>query len=89
VSRGTDLPSRDDDGGICPGYEFIGIPYDGWGCESPFVADVLDIGPVWFSFFLRSFSENLAVGRIWMWRESEYRGEYVRRKIKESIRFRM
>jgi hypothetical protein len=43
VSRGTDLPSRDDDGGICPGYEFIGIPYNGWGCESPFVADVLDI----------------------------------------------
>jgi hypothetical protein len=27
----------------CSGYEFIGIPYNGWGCESPFVADVLDI----------------------------------------------
>jgi hypothetical protein len=24
VSRGVDQPSRDDDGGICPGYEFIG-----------------------------------------------------------------
>jgi hypothetical protein len=23
-------------------------------------------GPVWFSFFLTSFSENLAVGRIWL-----------------------
>jgi hypothetical protein len=30
------------------------------------------IGPVWFSFFLTSFSENLAVGRIWLCRESEY-----------------
>jgi hypothetical protein len=30
------------------------------------LADVTigDIGPVWFSFFLTSFSENLAVGRI-------------------------
>jgi hypothetical protein len=25
-----------------------------------------DIGAVWFSFFLASFSENLAVGRIWL-----------------------
>jgi hypothetical protein len=33
----------DDNGGICPEYEFIGIPYIGWGCESPFVVDVLDI----------------------------------------------
>jgi hypothetical protein len=31
-----------------------------------------DYGPVWFSFFLTSFSENLAVGRIWLCRESEY-----------------
>jgi hypothetical protein len=31
-----------DGGGICPVYEFIGIPYNGWGCKSPFVADVLD-----------------------------------------------
>jgi hypothetical protein len=30
-------------GGIFPGYEFIGIPYNGWCCESPFDADVLDI----------------------------------------------
>jgi hypothetical protein len=29
-------------------------------------------GSVWFSFFLTSFSENLAVGRIWLCRESEY-----------------
>jgi hypothetical protein len=29
-------------------------------------------GPVWFSFFLTSFSENLVVGRIWLCRESEY-----------------
>jgi hypothetical protein len=28
--------------------------------------------PVWFSFFLTSFSENLAVGRIWLCREPEY-----------------
>jgi hypothetical protein len=43
VFRGADLPSRDDGGCICPGYEFISIPYNGWGCESPFVADVLDV----------------------------------------------
>jgi hypothetical protein len=24
-------------------YEFIDIPYNGWGCKSPFVVDVLDI----------------------------------------------
>jgi hypothetical protein len=46
VSRGVDLLSRDDSGGICPGYEFIGIPYNGWGCESPFVADVLVSGTI-------------------------------------------
>jgi hypothetical protein len=33
VSRGADLPSMDDVGGICHGYEFIGIPYNGRGCE--------------------------------------------------------
>jgi hypothetical protein len=43
VSRGVDLPSRDGGGGIFPGSEFIGIPYNGWGYESPFVANVLDI----------------------------------------------
>jgi hypothetical protein len=43
MSRGADLPSSDGGGGICPGYEFIGIPYNGWGCESPFVTNVLDI----------------------------------------------
>ena len=41
--RGIDLPSRDGGGGTCPGYEFIDIPYNGWGCKSPFVVDVLDI----------------------------------------------
>jgi hypothetical protein len=30
-----------------------------------------DAGPVWFSFFLTSFSENPAVGRIWLWGESK------------------
>jgi hypothetical protein len=43
VSGGVDLPSRDDNGGIFPRYKFIGIPYNGRGCESPFVVDVLDI----------------------------------------------
>jgi hypothetical protein len=43
ISRVADLLSRDGGGGICLGYEFIGTPYNGWGCESPFVADVLDI----------------------------------------------
>jgi hypothetical protein len=37
----------------------------------------IHIGHVWFSFFLTSFSENLFVGRIWMWRESEYHYDYV------------
>jgi hypothetical protein len=43
VFRGANLLRRDGDGGTCLGYEFIGIPYNGWGCKSPFVADVLDI----------------------------------------------
>jgi hypothetical protein len=43
VFRGVDLPISDGGGGTCPGYEFIGIPYNGWGYKSPFVADVLDI----------------------------------------------
>jgi hypothetical protein len=43
VSRGIDLPSKKVGGDICSGYEFIGIPYNGWGYESPFVSDVLDI----------------------------------------------
>jgi hypothetical protein len=43
VFRGADLPSRDGGGGTCPGYEFIGIPYNGWAYKSPFVVDVLDI----------------------------------------------
>jgi hypothetical protein len=46
-------------------------------------------GSVWFSFFLTSFSENLAVGRIWLWRESEYNYDYVWRKIKLFIRLRI
>jgi hypothetical protein len=46
-------------------------------------------GPVWFSFFLTSFSENLAVGRIWLWGESEYHYEYVWRKIKLFIGLRI
>jgi hypothetical protein len=48
-----------------------------------------DYRPVWFIFFGGAFFENLVVGRIWLWRESEYRGDYMRRKIKESIVFRM
>jgi hypothetical protein len=45
--------------------------------------------PVWFSFFLTSFSENLAVGRIWLWGESEYHYDYVWRKIKLFIGLRI
>jgi hypothetical protein len=45
--------------------------------------------PVWFSFFLTNFSENLAVGRIWLWEESEYHYDYVWRKIKLFIRLRI
>jgi hypothetical protein len=42
TSSVIDLSRRDDNGGICFGYEFIGIPYSGWGYKSPFVADVID-----------------------------------------------
>jgi hypothetical protein len=42
VSTGANLLSKDDGGSICPGYELIGIPYNGGGYKSPFVADVLD-----------------------------------------------
>jgi hypothetical protein len=27
------------------------------------------IGPIWFGFFLMSFSEKLAVGKSWLWGE--------------------
>jgi hypothetical protein len=43
----------------------------------------VDEGPVWFSFFLTSFSENLAVG------ESKYHYDYVWRKIKLFIGLRI
>jgi hypothetical protein len=39
--------------------------------------------------FLTSFSENLAVGRIWLWGESEYHYDYVWRKIKLFIGLRI
>jgi hypothetical protein len=40
--------------------------------------------------FSNEFFENLAVGRIWLWRESKYPTYYyVRRKIKESIGFKI
>jgi hypothetical protein len=42
-------------------------------------------GPVWFGFFLTSFSENLAVGRIWLWEKSKYHYDYMWRKIKLFI----
>jgi hypothetical protein len=46
-------------------------------------------GTVWFSFFLTSFSENLVVGRIWLWEESKYHYNYVWRKIKLFIGLRI
>jgi hypothetical protein len=52
-------------------------------------SEVANKGPVWFSFFLTSFSENLAVGRIWLWGESEYHYDYVWRKIKLFIGLRI
>jgi hypothetical protein len=42
-----------------------------------YIVPTNDYGHVWFSFFLTSFSENLAVGRIWLWGESEYHYNYV------------
>jgi hypothetical protein len=39
--------------------------------------------------FLTSFSENLAVERIWLWGESEYHYDYVWRKIKLFIGLRI
>jgi hypothetical protein len=49
-----------------------------------FYKNTNDMGRVWSSFFLTSFSENLAVERIWLWEESEYYVHYVRRKMKWS-----
>jgi hypothetical protein len=43
MPMGADVPSSDGDGGIFTRYELIDIPYNGWGCESLFVADLLDI----------------------------------------------
>jgi hypothetical protein len=42
-------------------------------------------GSVWFILFMRSSSENLVVGIIWLRRESECRRDYMRKKIKVSI----
>jgi hypothetical protein len=55
----------------------------------PTVRDLWDLGPVWFSFFLTSFSENIAVERIWLWRKSEYHYDYVWRNIKLFIGLRI
>jgi hypothetical protein len=44
---------------------------------------------VWFSFFLTSFFENLAVRRIWLRGESEYHYDYMWRKIKLFIGLRI
>jgi hypothetical protein len=41
-----------------------------------------------FNFFLISFSKNLAVRRI-LWREYDYRWDYILKKIKVSIGFRI
>jgi hypothetical protein len=41
------------------------------------------------AFFLTSFSENLAVERIWLWGESRYHYDYVWRKIKLFIGLRI
>jgi hypothetical protein len=43
ISIVANLSSRDGGDGIYPRYEFIGIPYNDWGYESPFIVDVLDI----------------------------------------------
>jgi hypothetical protein len=32
-----------------------------------FITGRIDYGPVWFGFFLNSFSEKLAVGKSWLW----------------------
>jgi hypothetical protein len=42
-----------------------------------------------YIFVSKELSENLFVERIWLWRESGYRGDYMRSKIKETIEFRM
>jgi hypothetical protein len=57
--------------------------------DSPIGIATASYGPVWFSFFLTSFSENLAVGRIWLRGESEYHYDYVWRKIKLFIGLRI
>jgi hypothetical protein len=59
------------------------LPYRDFTCGH------ISKGPVWFSFFLTSFSENLAMRRIWLWGESEYHYDYVWRKIKLFIELRI
>jgi hypothetical protein len=49
---------------------YLGIKFLFLGSHS--VSSGLNKGPVWFSFLLTSFSENLTVGRIWLCRESKY-----------------
>jgi hypothetical protein len=67
--------SEKEDSGCC----FSGQRGLSRSCQSTYRACKLC---VWFSFFLTSFSENLTVERIWLWEESDNRGDYVRRKMK-------
>jgi hypothetical protein len=49
---------------------YCNASYTGFGCV--LIQEERVIGPVWFSFFLTSFYENLVVERIWLCIESEY-----------------
>jgi hypothetical protein len=41
--RGADISHKGYGGNGHPGYEFIGIPYNGWACKGPFVTDGVGI----------------------------------------------
>jgi hypothetical protein len=47
-----------------------GIPIEIWRCHGDIaivrLTKLFNHRPVWFSLFLRSFFENLAVWRIWL-----------------------
>lgn len=37
---------------------------------------------------MSGFPENLTVGKFWLWRKSKYHRNYVRKRMKISIKFK-
>jgi hypothetical protein len=54
----------------CSSYGSGVAPIRQWKEERFCAREALDKGHVWFGFFLKSFSEKLAVEKSWLWGEA-------------------